>query len=50
MFFYQYWSPFVILEAIGLFKIYSEKEIIITNKVIKKLLFIMANSSLMVYL
>ena len=50
MFFYQYWSPFVIIEAIGLFKIYSEKKIIIINKVIKKLLFTVANASLIVYL
>lgn len=50
MFFYQYWSPFVIMEAIGLFKIYSEKEITIINGVIKKLLFTVANASLIVYL
>lgn len=49
MFFYQYGSPFVIMEAIGLFKIYSEKKIII-NGVIRKLIFITANSSLIVYL
>ncbi len=38
------------MEAIGLFKIYSEKEITIINGVIKKLLFTVANASLIVYL
>lgn len=50
MYFYQYNSPFVILEAMSIFIVFFKSEIYFTRKWIIKIIRLMVNASLCVYL